>query len=200
MVNALCKRYSPALVSVPPPGSAESEAYHPFPPPSLLAAPEVGSVLRGLAFGYRGPFIQRTAEMLVNAHTSGSAQGGREAAELWLITLREMDTNVARDELLKFIGVGRKVADCVLLMSMDKVRRLMALTVSVLNDLQKEVIPVDTHVHQIAIKHYGLRGSSSVKASMTPKLYDEVNAKLANVWGDYAGWAHSVSMGRAPDI
>ncbi|KAF7973402.1 hypothetical protein HWV62_15193 [Athelia sp. TMB] len=176
MVNALCKRYSPALVSVPPPGSAESETYYPFPPPSLLAAPEVGSVLRGLAFGYRGPFIQRTAEMLVNAHTSGSAQGGREAAELWLITLREMDTNVARDELLKFIGVGRKVADCVLLMSMDK----------------KEVIPVDTHVHQIAIKHYGLRGSSSVKASMTPKLYDEVNAKLANVWGDYAGWAHSV--------
>lgn len=51
---------------------------------------------------------------------------------------------------------------------------------------------MDTHVHQIAIKHYGLRGSSGTKANMTPKLYDEVNTKLAKVWGDYAGWAHSV--------
>jgi hypothetical protein len=29
---------------------------------------------------------------------------------------------------------------------------------------------------------------------MTPKLYDEVNAKLAATWGDYAGWAHVVSF------
>jgi len=58
--------------------------------------------------------------------------------------------------------------------------------------LQREVIPVDTHVRQIAIKHYGLRGSSSTKANMTSKLYDEVNLKLAMIWGEYAGWAHSV--------
>jgi hypothetical protein len=59
---------------------------------------------------------------------------------------------------------------------------------------QKEVIPVDTHVHQIAVKHYGLRASGGAKANMTPKLYDEVNAKLGRVWGEYAGWAHSVSI------
>lgn len=59
--------------------------------------------------------------------------------------------------------------------------------------MQKEVIPVDTHVYQIAIKHYGIPGKSGTKANMTPKLYDEVNSKLAKVWGDYAGWAHSVS-------
>jgi hypothetical protein len=29
---------------------------------------------------------------------------------------------------------------------------------------------------------------------MTPKLYEEVNAKLVGVWGDFAGWAHSVSQ------
>lgn len=29
---------------------------------------------------------------------------------------------------------------------------------------------------------------------MTPKLYDEVNAKLSAVWGEYAGWAHSVRV------
>lgn len=29
---------------------------------------------------------------------------------------------------------------------------------------------------------------------MTPKVYDEVSSKLAAVWGDYAGWAHSVRL------
>lgn len=29
---------------------------------------------------------------------------------------------------------------------------------------------------------------------MTPQLYNEVNDKLAAVWGSYAGWAHSVSL------
>jgi N-glycosylase/DNA lyase len=69
-------------------------------------------------------------------------------------------------------------ADCVLLMSMDKA----------------EVIPVDTHVQQIAVKHYGLRkGVSGGKVTMTPQLYTEVADRLAAIWGTYAGWAHSVS-------
>jgi N-glycosylase/DNA lyase len=61
---------------------------------------------------------------------------------------------------------------------------------------QKEVIPVDTHVHQIAIKHYGLRtvGGSKRKGVMTPRIYDEVATKLADIWGEYAGWAHSVGI------
>ena len=29
---------------------------------------------------------------------------------------------------------------------------------------------------------------------MTPKLYDEVNAKFTKIWGPYAGWTHSVSL------
>ena len=61
--------------------------------------------------------------------------------------------------------------------------------------VKAEVVPVDTHVHQIAMKHYGFRGGSKGvkgKVAMTPKLYEEVNAKLQSIWGPYAGWAHSV--------
>lgn len=50
---------------------------------------------------------------------------------------------------------------------------------------------MDTHVHQIAVKHYGLKGAAKA-ASMNPKLYEEVSTKLSAVWGEYAGWAHSV--------
>lgn len=51
---------------------------------------------------------------------------------------------------------------------------------------------MDTHVYQIAVKHYGLKGTPG-KGTMSPKLYEAVNSKLANIWGAYAGWAHSVS-------
>jgi N-glycosylase/DNA lyase len=126
MVKALCAKYSPALLSLPSPGepptSPQVETYHPFPPPSVLAAPTVASELRCLGFGYRADFIQRTAKMVVDANNSLSnlSEGG-EPAEAWLKTLRRLDTDTAREELMKFVGVGRKVADCVLLMSLDKV-------------------------------------------------------------------------------
>jgi N-glycosylase/DNA lyase len=128
MVNALCTEYSPALVFLEPPSESVSseripQAYHPFPSPSVLAGAEVAAKLRSLGFGYRAEFIQKTAKMLVDAHNVMPATSPKiEPAEEWLRTLREMDTATARSELLKFMGVGRKVADCVLLMSMDKVR------------------------------------------------------------------------------
>ena len=43
-------------------------------------------------------------------------------AQSALVALRERSTDEAREELLKLMGVGRKVADCILLMSLDKVR------------------------------------------------------------------------------
>ncbi len=196
MVKSLCLTYSPPLLTLPPPAGSDltEEPYHPFPSPSALAAPEVTARLRALGFGYRADFIQKTAAMLVDAHgVTVNSQTTLESSEAWLRTLRKMSTSDARTELLKFMGVGRKVADCVLLMSLDKVRVHRSLRVaSAEGPRQREVIPVDTHVHQIAIKHYGLRGATKTGA-MSPKLYEEVSTKLAAVWGEYAGWAHSVS-------
>jgi len=153
------------------------ESYHPFPPPSRLSAPDVTATLRSLGFGYRADFIQKTAKMLVDAHGVLLSAKGQEGPEKWLESLRGMSTADAREELLKLMGVGRKVADCILLMSLDKA----------------EVIPVDTHVLQIATKHYGFRGGASgTKQAMSPKLYEAISEKFHGVWGNHAGWAHSV--------
>ena len=60
--------------------------------------------------------------MLVEAHGPGKpGERCNEPAEAWLYTLRNLSTQEAREELLKLMGVGRKVADCILLMSLDKV-------------------------------------------------------------------------------
>lgn len=119
MVQSLCKQYSPALLSLQHPSGHETHTYHPFPPPSVLAAPSVTATLRSLGFGYRAGYIQKTAQILVDAH--GTTEAGREPSELWLESLRGVATADARAELLKLMGVGRKVADCILLMSLDKV-------------------------------------------------------------------------------
>jgi N-glycosylase/DNA lyase len=100
----------------------EPESFHPFPPPSRLSAPDVTTTLRSLGFGYRADFIQKTAKMLVDAH--GGAGSTVEGPERWLHSLRSMSTTDAREELLKLMGVGRKVADCILLMSLNKVGHL----------------------------------------------------------------------------
>ncbi|KAJ7709815.1 8-oxoguanine DNA glycosylase [Mycena rosella] len=153
MVQSLCRHYSAPLLSLADPSDSSLQMqYYPFPPASALTAPDVGATLRGLGFGYRAEFIQRTVRMLVETHGTG------DAPEKFLVSLRSASTENAREELLKL----------------------------------KEVVPVDTHVHQIAIKYYGLKGSLAAKANMTPKLYEEITTRLGAVWGDYAGWAHSV--------
>ncbi|KAF9483788.1 DNA glycosylase [Pholiota conissans] len=179
MVQNLCIHYSSPLISIKHPFlPSETLTYHPFPTPSVLSRSGVALHLRSLGFGYRAEFIQRTAKMLVDAHGIGCSDPSspQEDPELWLQGLRGLSTADAREELLKFVGVGRKVADCILLMSLDK----------------KEVIPVDTHVYQIAVKHYGMKGSYGGKTNMTPKLYEDINSRFLSIWGDYAGWAHSV--------
>jgi len=95
----------------------ELESYHPFPPLSRLSS---------LGFEYRTDFIQRTAKMLGDAYGAGPSSKGKEGPERWLYALRKMATtgSDARQELLKLMGVGRKVADCILLMSLDKVSHI----------------------------------------------------------------------------
>ncbi|KAN0060941.1 8-oxoguanine glycosylase ogg1 [Thecaphora frezii] len=90
----------------------------------------------------------------------------RHSVRSYLESLRKLDYHGARQELLRFPGVGPKVADCILLMSLD----------------QPASIPVDRHVFQFAEKWYSIRS----------KKYEDIAQRFRNLWGEYAGWAHSV--------
>ena len=65
------------------------------------------------------------------------------------------------------------MADCILLMSLD----------------QRNAIPVDTHMFQVAKKY--LPHLNQYK-SVTDKVYMEIADHFRNLYGDYSGWAHSV--------
>ena len=77
--------------------------YYTFPTPEAIAA-LTEKQLTDIGSGYRAPYIRNTAAMV--------------AAGYDLEPLREMTTAEARKELLRFPGVGSKVADCILLFSL----------------------------------------------------------------------------------
>jgi N-glycosylase/DNA lyase len=167
----------------------------------------------------------------VSGHNSG--EQGRTANEARLYV---------QQQLMELPGVGRKVADCVALFSLD----------------QTAAVPVDTHVWNIAIRDYaaylrtpgvaenngGVRGGNDDKSenanmkkagkrkkptgntqitspatpaiddvttplsglaspplvgmsdietrSVTPAVYEQVGDVFRMIFGDHAGWAHSV--------
>ena len=103
--------------------------------------------------------------------------------------MRKKGREEVQEELLALAGVGRKVADCVALFSMN----------------QCEAVPVDTHVWDIVLRDYSsylqtksASRKSTVKTeerstkSLTPVIYNTVGDAFRNQFRHHAGWAHSV--------
>ena len=84
--------------------AVDGETYHAFPTPDQLAA-RTEAELREQSLGYRAPYVQRTAEMVADGEVDPRGAVDREY-------------EAARDHLTQFMGVGDKVADCVLLFSL----------------------------------------------------------------------------------
>lgn len=197
MVEKLCLHYGPFVATV------EGRAYHDFPQPEALAGKDVESNLRSLGFGYRAKYIYQTAVMVSQEREKGwldslcnpespafgtEAQPGGEMRPEGRQGYRD-----AHESLLELQGVGPKVADCVSLMGLG----------------WGESVPVDTHgkccgnahlagicrlthpiVWQIAQRDYRF-GKGSHK-SLTKATYDAVGNHFRKLWGQEAGWAHSV--------
>lgn len=141
----------------------EEVSHYNFPTIEALADREVEAKLRVLGFGYRAKFIQQSAAKIVE-------NGGRE----WLLNLRTLPYNEAKTALMTLPGIGAKVADCICLMSLNHAC----------------AIPVDTHVFQIAKSTY--MPHLKVTKSVTDRGYNEISTFFQNLYGPYAGWAHSV--------
>jgi N-glycosylase/DNA lyase len=137
--------------------------YHAFPTVEALAGASE-SDLRALGVGYRAAFIRGTAQAVLG-------QGG----EAYLLSLRGSPRATVQGALCQYPGVGRKVADCVALFSLD----------------QPDIVPVDTHVWTIAVRD--MDPTLGASQSLTPTVYDRVGDLFrARYVGGYAGWAHSL--------
>ncbi len=86
----------------------------------------------------------------------------------------------AKKALMEFPGVGAKVADCVLLFSLDKT----------------EAFPVDVWVKRVILNHYAdklptefAKKLSSKHESLSSGDYERLNVFGRNYFGEYAGYA-----------
>ncbi|KAH8815055.1 DNA glycosylase [Xylogone sp. PMI_703] len=175
MVNNLCLHYGPLI------GHFHGQEFHGFPSPEALTVPGVESHLRQLGFGYRAKYIAQTALIVAKERETGwlkslcnSARDSHKLDENPLPAGGREGYRKAHEELLLLQGVGPKVADCVCLMGLG----------------WGEAVPVDTHVWQIAQRDYKF-GKGKHK-SLTKATYDAVGDHFRKLWGEEAGWAHSV--------
>ena len=133
--------------------TVDGTTYHAFPTPGRLAA-TTEAELRDLGLGYRAPYVRRTAEMVASGERTRDDVAGLPYEE-------------AREALTGFVGVGPKVADCVLLFSLGYL----------------EAVPLDTWIRTAIEDHY----PDCAKGS-----YAETSRAIRKRFGDeYAGYTQT---------
>ena len=131
--------------------------------PSLLtlhttSVPEL--LLCGL--GYRAEFVIKTVREIIKQETD-------------MVKLAEMDYDKAKQEILKLSGVGDKIADCILLFSLNKL----------------EAFPIDTWIIKFFQKKLNqiLDEDMKIKEKITPNQYRALSKKIREHYGRYSGYA-----------
>jgi N-glycosylase/DNA lyase len=136
-----------------------------FPKPKVLAQTNPND-LRSCGLGFRAERLLQTAKILDQRIFS-------------LEALKNMDYGCAKRKLLSLPGVGSKVADCVLLFSLEKL----------------EAFPVDVWMKRAATNFYANHFDPSFvnrvssKSSITQKEYESINSFGREYFGKYAGYA-----------
>lgn len=138
-------------------------ASHFFPEPARLARASIGQ-LRACGLGYRAAYVKESARV---------ARGELEG-------LRGCSYGRARERLLQMPGVGPKVADCIMLFSLEKL----------------DAFPIDTWVKRALRLHYP--GSFAAEPG-TEKGYMELRSEALARFGRYAGLAQQFLFKAARD-
>ena len=86
--------------------------------------------------------------------------------------LKKIDYHTAKEELIKVFGIGNKVADCILLFSLEKL----------------EAFPLDRWMLRILQKYYSNEFQIST-ITLTEKTYERLHENAVEYFGSYAGYA-----------
>ena len=140
-----------------------------FPEPEKLANASINEIAK-CGLGYRTKYVKKAA-IAVNKGTIDFS------------SLKKQDYQEARDSLCQVFGIGKKVADCILLFSLDKL----------------EAVPLDRWVLRILQKYYSKEFQISTK-TITEKTYDELHNKIVDHFGKYAGYGQQFLFKNERDI
>jgi N-glycosylase/DNA lyase len=158
MINNMCIRFGKRI-------TIEGAEVFTFPKPNDLAKATLKEL--GLCkLGFRAERVKQTSELI----SDGS---------LNLEALKKMPYEKAKKELLSLPGVGPKVADCVLLFSLDKL----------------EAFPIDVWMKRAISEFYRKHFEKSFvekiasKKSISPSEYEIISSFGRQYFGEYVGYA-----------
>ncbi|HET6517431.1 MAG TPA: DNA glycosylase [Nitrosopumilaceae archaeon] len=150
-LQLLCKKFGKDVIF-------EEKKFCLFPEPETLSNATISDIQK-CGFGYRAKSI-KDASLAV---TSGQIDFG---------FLKKTNYQNAKDILLEIYGIGNKVADCILLFSLDKL----------------DAFPIDRWILKILEKYYSDKFPINGK-SLTEKKYNQIHEKIVNHFGPYAGYS-----------
>jgi N-glycosylase/DNA lyase len=116
--------------------------------------------LRACGLGYRSKAIKSAAESIVSD-------------KLDFDLLKKASYEQAKQELLQIYGIGNKIADCVLLFSLEKL----------------EAFPIDVWIARALARHYMWLHEKQVGEKMTSHQYKLLSGNARDYFGKYAGYA-----------
>ncbi|MCL1996265.1 MAG: 8-oxoguanine DNA glycosylase [Defluviitaleaceae bacterium] len=131
-------------------GEKIEDEYHSFPSPEKLNAATIDEMMV-CKTGFRAKYIKDACFKITNQN-------------LILDNLFQLEESAAREELLTIHGVGQKVADCVLLFSLQK----------------HGAFPTDVWIKRVMEEFYFQGKPTSVK---------KIHEFALNKWGNYSGFA-----------
>jgi len=129
-----------------------------FPQPEKIAKSSIKEI-KSCGVGYRAPFIKEAAKMVISKKINFE-------------NLKNSDYNEAKRNLLLIPGIGNKVADCIMLFSLNKL----------------DAFPLDTWMIKILEKYYSKEFQIETK-TVTEKQYQILHEKIVDYFGPYCGYA-----------
>jgi N-glycosylase/DNA lyase len=129
-----------------------------FPNPKKLAKASINEIT-SCGVGYRAKFIKEAAKIT-------------DLKKIDFNYLKKSDYQNAKENICQIPGVGNKVADCVLLFSLEKL----------------EAVPLDRWIIRILEKYYGKKFEINTK-TITEKQYNILHKKIVNHFGPFAGYS-----------
>ena len=136
----------------------ENKDFFLFPEPEKIAKASIGEI-KACGVGYRAPFIKEAAKMVVSKKINFEY-------------LEKCDYQEAKKNICLVPGIGNKVADCIMLFSLNKL----------------EAFPLDTWIIKILEKYYSNEFKIETK-TITTNQYDMLHEKIVNYFGPYCGYA-----------
>ena len=138
--------------------SFDNKRFFLFPEPQILANAPLQEIKR-CGSGYRSEFIIKASKMV---HSN----------EISFEYLKKCQYQDAKKILLRIPGVGNKVADCILLFSLEKM----------------DAFPLDRWMIRILEKYYPQLFDFPVK-TLTDRKYELLHEKIIEHFGPYAGYS-----------